>query len=387
MFLDVTGQIKIGDFGLATTDLGYNLYGDIDISLNLNEQDKTPQKLPPQRPYPVQSVFCEDGGSKPPTIASSELNYDDGHTSGIGTALYRAPEQDSLSLSSPRMVYDSLVDIYSLGIILFELCHEPFQTGMERVETIKRLRNLHELPEDFRQKSNKYIDELILWMVNVNPLHRPSAQEILESKIFHQWELSLECFQTSPFNELSPPSLAPQSSADSIQYENENNVGFCQECYEKIDAIDMVSPFAGAIRITTPSTSTPPILLKNLPPALTTVLSHVDIIEVPLPYGELRQFGTLISLLSTTQADDSYRVPIQSLYRQLQLYICEQRAESKVVMEGVLQKLIEFDKISSTPSVSTKRRYCILQSFLDSYFDLIIYSADLIEEYLEQRSG
>lgn len=291
------------------------MYGDIDVSLNLNEQDKTSQKLPPQRPYPIQSVLCEDGGGKARSKVA-EVNYQNGHTSGIGTALYRAPEQDT---TNSRMMYDSLVDIYSLGIILFELCHEPFQTGMERIETIKRLRNGHELPEDFRQKSNKYIDELILWMVNVNPLHRPSAQEILESKLFLQWELSLECFQTFPLTTSSPSSLAPESSTNSLKQENEkmtSQSGFCQECYEKIDSVDMESPLSSSIRVPSASTSSSPFFASNLPAALTTVISHLNVIEISLPYSELRQLGTLVSLISTIQTDDSYHVRIQSLYRQ-----------------------------------------------------------------------
>ena len=42
--------------------------------------------------------------------------------------------------STNRMMYDAKADMYSLGIILFEMCHQPFSTGMERVETLRLLR-------------------------------------------------------------------------------------------------------------------------------------------------------------------------------------------------------------------------------------------------------
>jgi serine/threonine protein kinase len=49
-------------------------------------------------------------------IAASE------HTSAVGTFLYMAPEQLlGASKGVPRLQYDEKVDIYSLGIILFEL--------------------------------------------------------------------------------------------------------------------------------------------------------------------------------------------------------------------------------------------------------------------------
>lgn len=38
--------------------------------------------------------------------------------------------------------YDTKVDMYSLGIIIFEMCHEPFKTGMERLNTLEKIGNL-----------------------------------------------------------------------------------------------------------------------------------------------------------------------------------------------------------------------------------------------------
>lgn len=42
-----------------------------------------------------------------------------------------------------KAAYNEKVDIYSLGIIFFEMCHPPLMTGMERIKVLSSLR----LPE------------------------------------------------------------------------------------------------------------------------------------------------------------------------------------------------------------------------------------------------
>ena len=54
------------------------------------------------------------------------------HTRGVGTSLYAAPEL------SKNGKYDSKVDIYSLGIVLFELL-VPFNTRSERATVLQSL--------------------------------------------------------------------------------------------------------------------------------------------------------------------------------------------------------------------------------------------------------
>lgn len=63
------------------------------------------------------------------------------HTSCVGTQLYMSPEQMN------GQIYDYKVDIYSLGIIFFELLM-PFDTEMERIITLTNLRRLS-FPKDF----------------------------------------------------------------------------------------------------------------------------------------------------------------------------------------------------------------------------------------------
>lgn len=63
-------------------------------------------------------------------------------TKAVGTGFYRAPEQ----LKSHK--YNEKVDIYSLGIIMFELFYH-FRTAMERTDVLKEITFNHQLPKDF----------------------------------------------------------------------------------------------------------------------------------------------------------------------------------------------------------------------------------------------
>ena len=72
-------------------------------------------------------------------------------TSNIGTTTYASPEQ----LSSDTLQYSTKSDIFSLGVIFFELFF-PFATGMERYEVIKNLRK-GSLPDHFVRRWPKEV--------------------------------------------------------------------------------------------------------------------------------------------------------------------------------------------------------------------------------------
>ena len=57
------------------------------------------------------------------------------------------------ALTDPlRCVLQQKVDIYSLGIIFFEMCYKPLQTNMERVKVLGHLRTPDiGLPDDLDQ--------------------------------------------------------------------------------------------------------------------------------------------------------------------------------------------------------------------------------------------
>ncbi|XP_017720247.1 PREDICTED: eukaryotic translation initiation factor 2-alpha kinase 1 [Rhinopithecus bieti] len=128
-------QVKIGDFGLACTDI-----------LQKNTD------------------WTNRNGKRTPT-----------HTSRVGTCLYASPEQLEGS------EYDAKSDMYSLGVILLEL-FQPFGTEMERAEVLTGLRT-GQLPESLSKRcpvQAKYIQHL----TRRNSSQRPSAIQLLQSELF-----------------------------------------------------------------------------------------------------------------------------------------------------------------------------------------------------------
>jgi len=132
IFFSQDGQIKIGDFGLVTDT--------VDI--------------------PNVSNDCGDHSGLPSNVR---------HTQQVGTHLYMSPEQ----LRGQH--YDYKVDIYSLGLIFFEL-HVYFSTEMERIKTLRALRDgLY--PADFAsQYPEQY--ELLQRMLSSQPLQRPQTKQL-----------------------------------------------------------------------------------------------------------------------------------------------------------------------------------------------------------------
>ncbi|GAN06421.1 EIF2 alpha kinase Hri2 [Mucor ambiguus] len=99
-------------------------------------------------------------------------------TSGVGTRTYAAPEQ----LATPSYNYDEKADIYSLGIILFEL-YNPFSSAMERAIAIDQLKK-GIFPDKFSQMY-PVEKQVISRMMNPNPCLRPTALEILDLDTFN----------------------------------------------------------------------------------------------------------------------------------------------------------------------------------------------------------
>jgi translation initiation factor 2-alpha kinase 1 len=137
IFLSTDGVIKIGDFGLAK--------------------------------------FVNDTIQSPKTIAIAVMDYESSnssHTSGVGTYLYASPEQ----LADSQ--YDARSDIFSLGVILFEMLH-PVSTKSERAYILSDLRR-GKVPDDMMTKYPKQM-ELVKRCVNEKCAARPTAREVLEA--------------------------------------------------------------------------------------------------------------------------------------------------------------------------------------------------------------
>ncbi|KAH6579260.1 hypothetical protein BASA61_010372 [Batrachochytrium salamandrivorans] len=143
------GDWKLGDFGLATV---------FDLRAETTSNDG--------------SIVSQ---------ASDKRDRRDKHakhmdrTIGVGTITYASPEQ--LDPQRYDTVYSPLSDIFSLGIILFELLC-VFRTGMERATLIGNLRN-GILPKTFVKRYPKEAT-LILCMTAEDPRKRPLAQFLLE---------------------------------------------------------------------------------------------------------------------------------------------------------------------------------------------------------------
>ena len=132
--------VKLGDFGLAVA-------GD----------DGEPRT-------PLSPEFASPG--------SETTNGSSRHTTGVGTGTYASPEQLSNSL------YNEKADIYSLGIVLFEMLSR-FETEMERRTMLKDVRDGRLQPaflQEYPQQAG-----LILWFTAADPADRPTAKQVLES--------------------------------------------------------------------------------------------------------------------------------------------------------------------------------------------------------------
>ncbi|XP_058261873.1 eukaryotic translation initiation factor 2-alpha kinase 1 isoform X4 [Hemibagrus wyckioides] len=143
-------HVKIGDFGLACTD----------IVMNENEQL--------------------------PSSSHVNGNTESSHTTGVGTFVYASPEQLQCSH------YDSKSDIYSVGVIAVEL-FQPFGTEMERVQTLGDLRN-GKLPDELC-KNSPALSEQIKLLTSLDPTLRPSASQLLQSDLFNSKDMVIHNLQ------------------------------------------------------------------------------------------------------------------------------------------------------------------------------------------------
>ncbi|KAG4125970.1 hypothetical protein ERO13_D10G129301v2 [Gossypium hirsutum] len=147
IFFDARNDIKIGDFGLAKF-------------LRFEQVD-------------------QDGGFPTDMLGSSV----DG-TGQVGTYFYTAPE---IEQGWPRI--DEKVDMYSLGVVFFELWH-PFGTAMERHIILSDLKLKGELPSawiaEFPEQAS-----LLRCLMSQSPSDRPSAMELLQNAFPPRMEYEL----------------------------------------------------------------------------------------------------------------------------------------------------------------------------------------------------
>ncbi|ORX40873.1 kinase-like domain-containing protein [Kockovaella imperatae] len=169
ILLDATGNVKIADFGLSTTELAA-----VDAQSGLH-----------------------------PSHQSG--NDDAERTSNIGTSLYIAPE-----VAISRM-YNEKADMYSLGIIFFEMCFR-FKTGMERVQMLQALRKeAIVFPSAWPEAARTSQKEIIKGLLRHEPEARPKATQLLSSSLLPSPEKQKE-FYVAAIAELTNPRSTEYSS-------------------------------------------------------------------------------------------------------------------------------------------------------------------------------
>ncbi|KAG8892983.1 hypothetical protein FRC00_011245, partial [Tulasnella sp. 408] len=145
IFIGANGDVKIGDFGLATSSLA-----------GIDPSDLSKTAFQP----------------------NLEITY------GVGTALYTAPEVLSRARGNAN---HSKADMYSLGIVFFEMCWPPFQTSSERIEVLTKLRlPAIVFPETWQDKERQRT--IINKLLQHNPAQRPSALELSNSSLLPEQE-------------------------------------------------------------------------------------------------------------------------------------------------------------------------------------------------------
>uniref|UniRef100_A0A4W6DWG7 Eukaryotic translation initiation factor 2 alpha kinase 4 n=1 Tax=Lates calcarifer TaxID=8187 RepID=A0A4W6DWG7_LATCA len=149
IFLDSQDHVKIGDFGLATDHPANVAAGKFEV---------------------------EESGSAviPKPDPSGNM------TGMVGTALYVSPEVQG----NTKATYNQKVDLFSLGIILFEMSYRPMTTGAERINVLSQLRaEPIVFPGDFTAYEQGTQKKVIQWLLNHDPALRPTTQELLKSEL------------------------------------------------------------------------------------------------------------------------------------------------------------------------------------------------------------
>ncbi|XP_073387701.1 eIF-2-alpha kinase GCN2-like isoform X2 [Physcomitrium patens] len=141
IFFDARNDIKIGDFGLAKF-------------ANLEQPDVDTNLL---------ASIAKTSGSLEGTGA-------------VGTYFYTAPE---IVQGWPHI--DEKVDMYSLGVVLFELWYQ-FTTAMERYIILNDFKSKGTLPSTWSVEFECQA-KLVKWLTAAQPSERPSAVQLLRSEL------------------------------------------------------------------------------------------------------------------------------------------------------------------------------------------------------------
>jgi serine/threonine protein kinase len=211
IFLGGEGEVKLGDFGLAAT--------------NINRE--------------VQEY-------------------------GVGTPLYWSPEQETGK-------YDQKSDIYSLGIIFYEMWRS-FGSMMQKVNEIKCLRSSQTFPDDFIAPDE--VKSIIIWLVKSNPEDRPTAEQVLRSRhLPHQMD-------NETYAEFLRVAMRPNTVENELLNEaifNKDNLDHIEFTYNTTIGINNV-PMINRRKVKIDS-----MLMTNVTMKLQEVFINAGAVEIPAP--------------------------------------------------------------------------------------------------------
>nr|CDS31112.1 eukaryotic translation initiation factor 2 alpha [Hymenolepis microstoma] len=190
ILLDANDHVKIGDFGLATrmsakASSAWKEYSAFKHGYRSGKLDRSYGsnlaailENPDDGSNPL--IDPSSSNTNMHSLTASHLNT---MTSNVGTYIYMSPEISKTSKGkNRRLVYDEKVDIYSLGIVLFEMFYHRTSTGMERANIFDDLRKPKIIfPPDWNAKAMPNQTYLIRALLQHDPTLRPSASDILAS--------------------------------------------------------------------------------------------------------------------------------------------------------------------------------------------------------------
>ncbi|XP_019855802.1 PREDICTED: eIF-2-alpha kinase GCN2-like isoform X1 [Amphimedon queenslandica] len=199
IFLNSSGHCKIGDFGLATTFSKYHT--------GLSRQQSIPSNT---------SILAGDTGL-------------------VGTMLYLAPE-----LLKSVVKYTQKVDMYSLGIILYEMSHPPPATVMERVKILTDVRK-KEIVFSERFKTSKKMSKqlfVVKWLLNHSPAERPTSAQLLNSSHVPR-QIEEEQLQEAVEHTLQNPNSSQYKRLMEKLFSQENSKLFEMSFFSEHSSLDL----------------------------------------------------------------------------------------------------------------------------------------------------